>query len=178
MIVVNPDQTPPGIDATGLLGGVIQGVQPMLPWLVLVGVILLVVACPLPGRGPGLFQRRDPWRGFRFDARRAVLSRAGNRCEAALFLAWGRCQHPAQEVDHVYPWSRGGATVLSNGQALCSSHNRSKSNLVPPWWYVLSLERRRRTYSPAGVDLSVCGAMSEPDRAARHAWAQRKGRVS
>ena len=32
-----------------------------------------------------------------------------------------------------YPWSRGGPTVLSNGQALCREHNRSKSNLRPPW---------------------------------------------
>ncbi len=174
MIPVDPDQTAPGIDWAGLLGGVVEGIRPMLPWLILLSVVLLVVACPMPGRGPGLFPRRDPWRGFRFEARRAVLSRAGNRCEAALFLAWGRCPHPAEEVDHVYPWSRGGATVVPNGQALCSSHNRAKSNLVPPWWYVLSLERRRRSYGPPGADVRISGAMGEPDRAARQAWVARK----
>jgi hypothetical protein len=157
-----------------MLGGVVEGIRPMLPWLVLAGVVLLVVACPLPGRGPGFFSRRDPWRGFRFEARKAVLARAGNRCEAALVLAWGRCAHPAQEADHVYPWSRGGATVVSNGQALCTSHNRAKSNLVPPWWYVMSLERRRRSYFPPGMDVSVSGAMGEPDRAARQEWVARK----
>lgn len=174
---MDSDQPSPGLDWRGLLAGVLQGVQPMLPWLGLATVVLLVAACPLPGRGPGLFPRRDPWRGFRFDARRTVLDRAGNRCEAALFLAWGRCSHSAEEVDHVYPWSRGGATVVSNGQALCTSHNRSKSNLVPPWWYVLSLERRRSSYFPEHVQVRVSGAMGEPDRAVRRAWAQRKGHM-
>jgi len=52
----------------------------------------------------------------------------GNRCEGPLLLALGRCGKPAEEVDHIYPWSKGGATIVSNGQALFKSHNRSKSN--------------------------------------------------
>lgn len=157
-----------------LLSGVLRGLEPVLPWLIGIAAFALVVGCPLPGRGPGLSRRRDPWRGFKFEARRAVLARAGNRCEAALLLAWVRCQEPSQEVDHIYPWSRAGATVVSNGQALCRSHNRSKSNLTPPWWYVLSLERRRRKYYPTGEDVRVSGSMSAEGRAARATWAGRR----
>lgn len=58
---------------------------------------------------------------------------------------------------------------------------RAVADLLRGDWaaeYVLSLERRRRNYFPAGMDVSVSGAMGEPDRAVRQAWAQRKGRVS
>jgi hypothetical protein len=102
------------------------------------------------------------------------MTRAGGRCEAPMLLAWGRCQDPATEVDHVYPWSRGGPTVVSNGQALCRTHNRRKSNLRPPWWYVLSLERRRTAYSPPDVTVRVLGRMTADDRAARPARMDRR----
>ena len=41
---------------------------------------VLVLSCPMPGRGPRLFQRADPWRLFKFEARRLVMPRAGHRC--------------------------------------------------------------------------------------------------
>lgn len=37
------------------------------------------------------------------EARRMVLTLAANRCEAPIFLAWGRCRRAADEVDHIYP---------------------------------------------------------------------------
>ena len=101
------------------------------------------------------------------------MSRAGDRCEAPRWLAWGRCRATAIEVDHIYPWSRGGPTVISNGQALCRNHNRRKSNLRPPWWYVLSLERRRAKYVAAGNDLRVFARMTAADVEAREAWGNR-----
>lgn len=156
-------------DWGSLLGALSAGVCPAAPFLVPVVVLLLVFAAPFPGRGPGL-QRRDPWRGFKHANRRRLLERAGGQCEAAFFLAWGRCSEPAEEVDHVYPWSRGGATVVTNGQALCRRHNRGKSNLRPPWWYVLSLERRRRGYFPEGEDVRVAAKMGASDKAARAEW--------
>lgn len=71
------------------------------------------------------------------------------------------------------PLVEGGATVVSNGQALCKCHNRSKSNLTPPWWYVVSLERRRQKYYPVGVgSASLSGAS---DEAARDAWKAARG---
>src|SRR5215216_3512880 len=84
-----------------------EGLRPYLPIVVVVAVLLVLFASPLRGRGPRLFQRRDPWRGYKFAARRAVMARAGGRCEAPMLLAWGRRQDPATEVDHIYPWSRG-----------------------------------------------------------------------
>ena len=65
------------------------------------------------------------------------------------------------------PWSKGGPTVVSNAQALCRGHNRSKAAFVPPWWYVHGLERRRRGYFPSGASVQVLAVMDEVDRAAR-----------
>ena len=156
------------------LTSLLDGVRPILPLLIPVGDVLIVLTAPLPGRGPRVLQRRDPWRGFRFGARREVLDCARGRCEGALVLAWGRCRDAASEVDHVYPWSRGGPTVVSNGQALCRGHNQRKSNLRPPWWYVLSLEHRRAKYFPAGCETRVLARMNIDERAARDAWRDRR----
>ena len=72
----------------------------------------------------------------------------------------------ATEVDHVYPHAKGGPTVPSNGQALCSAHNRRKGAMRPPWWYLLGLERRRRSYFPEGADVRVSAVASAEDLAA------------
>jgi hypothetical protein len=140
------------------------------------GLVVKLFTSSLPCRGPRFREHRDPWRGFKFAARQSVMTRAGHRCEAPRLLAWGRCPHPASEADHVYPWSRGGPTVLSNGQALCRNHNRRKSNFRPPWWYVLSLERRRAAYAPPGVAIRVLARMSDDERSARAEWVDRRGR--
>lgn len=60
------------------------------------------------------------------------------RERTALFLAAdGRCSNcgvelePGWHADHVHPWSRGGPTDVTNGQALCPTCNLTKgSNLV------------------------------------------------
>lgn len=158
--------TSPPRDWIDSLGPVLEALRPLLPWAVGILVVLIVLRAPLPGRGPGLLRRRDPWRGFKHDLRRAVLARAAGRCEAAALLVWGRCQHPAAEIDHIYPWSKGGATVLANGQALCAHHNRAKADRTPAWWYVLALERRRRSY-PSGVPARVSGRMTPAERSLR-----------
>lgn len=144
-----------------------DGIRPFLPILVPLAVLAVVLAMPLPGRGPRFFSRRDPWRGFKYGARRIVMERAGGRCEGAFIAGLGRCRQHAVEVDHIYPCSRGGPTIASNGQALCKSHNQRKSNMRPPWWYVRALERRRRAYFPADADLRVLARMSPADLAAR-----------
>lgn len=165
-------------DEPAMLDALISGIRPELPLLAVVVALILLLRFPMPGRGPG-WQRRDAWRSFKGEPRRIVFARAGGRCEATAFLFWGRCRAAAVEVDHVYPWSKGGATVVTNGQALCRHHNRAKSNWSPAWWYIASLERRRRRYFPAGVDVKVFARMTETDRAARSAWAagQRRGTV-
>ena len=62
----------------------------------------------------------------------------------------------------MHPHSRGGRTVLSNGQLLCARHNRRKSARVPFAWELGQLAKRRRGYYPPGVAGSVI-------RPARHA---------
>jgi hypothetical protein len=156
-----------GLQPLQLIEALLAGIRPLLPLFAVLLALAVVLGAPLPGRGPGWFARRDPWRGFKYEARRVVLARAGGRCEAASFIAWGRCRQIADQVDHIYPWSKGGATVVSNGQALCAQHNRSKASRTPPWWYVLSLERRRRSYFPDGGDVRVNGSMTDGDRALR-----------
>ena len=163
-----------GVEWDELLGAVLAGFIPFLPQFAAIGALLLVVGAPLPGRGPRTFQRQDPWRRFKHEARRVVMSRAGHRCEGPVFLAWGRCNEVATEADHVYPWARGGPTVPSNGQALCRGHNRNKGSWRPPWWYVLSLERRRRSYFTPGEDVRVSALMSAADREARLRIVERK----
>lgn len=150
-----------------LAGALLDQVPALAPVLAPIALLMLGLAMPMPGRGPRPFQRRDPWRGFKYAPRRTVFARAQGRCEGARFVVWGRCPAPVTEADHIYPWSRSGPTVVSNGQALCRSHNRSKSNLRPPWWYVRGLERRRAAYFPADADPRVLARMTDADRAAR-----------
>lgn len=88
-------ETSTGIDFGVLLGGVFDGMKPFLPILIPFIVLIIILAVPLPGRGPG-FQPRDPWRSFKFEARRVVLTLAGSRCEGPLFFAWGRCGKPGR----------------------------------------------------------------------------------
>nr|WP_246454533.1 HNH endonuclease signature motif containing protein [Leucobacter denitrificans] len=135
----------------------------------MIGLLVIVTIARFPPLGRGSWSsKRDPWRGYRFAARREVFERAGGRCEAAFFVIWGRCREDAVEADHVYPWSKGGATIVSNAQALCRTHNRSKGAITPPWWYVLGLERRRRTYVQTESTRCVRWEMSVEDRALRH----------
>lgn len=157
---VDLPMTEPIVAAAGAILG------PNLGWLVPAAVVIVVVAFPMLRRGPNS-SSRDVWRGFRHASRQTVLARASGRCEGAAFVAWGRCSSVAVEVDHVFPWSRGGPTVVSNGQALCAAHNRSKGAMNPPWWYVLGLERRRRGYFPEGADVRVFAVMGAQDSAAR-----------
>ena len=157
-----------------LVGSMWAFVQPNLWWIVPLVVARLVFVFPMPGRGPRS-STRDVWRGFKYGPRAEVLKRAGERCEGALMLAWGRCGRPAVEVDHVFPYSKGGPTVVSNGQATCKHHNRSKGSTTPSWWYVLALEKRRRTYFPDGADVRVLAVMTASDFAERERGASGRG---
>jgi hypothetical protein len=56
-----------------VLGTFVAGILPMLPQLSLIFLAVLALTCPIPGRGPRLFQRLDPWRLFKGEARRAVM---------------------------------------------------------------------------------------------------------
>lgn len=151
--------------AVGLFLLIWQGIAPLAPLLATMLVLWLALTVPLPGRGPR--GKRDPWRSFKYGARREVMERAGGRCEAAVILLWGRCDKPATDADHIYPWSKGGPTVIANGQALCRTHNVGKGSRTPPWWMLVGLERRRRSYFPADKNPRVLARMTDHDRALR-----------
>lgn len=93
--------------------------------------------------------QRDPQRIFDQKQRDALISRCGNQCEHKPLIG-RRCTLAPTHMDHVYPWSKGGATTLGNGQALCVHHNLKKSDRAPSRWYIARLERRRKTYFPEG----------------------------
>ena len=75
---------------------------------------------------------------------------------------WGyECPYPQDriEIDHIFPFSRGGSTSNDNAMYLCHEHNRAKSNDVHllPWekfvemdWIRIQLEffvKRGQTYT-------------------------------
>ena len=57
--------------------------------------------------------------------------------------------------DHVHPHSRGGATAVETGQALCRRHNKQKSARVPWQWELSRLAQRRESYFPVGTPTAV-----------------------
>ncbi|WP_277212305.1 HNH endonuclease [Isoptericola croceus] len=121
-------------------------------------VAVVVLALLLIWAGPvirGMFvPPRDPARRFSDAQRHAMFVRAGMRCEHKPLLG-PRCSARPTQGDHVYPWSKGGATAMSNAQGLCARHNRRKSDRVPGALYMYRLQRRRRRYFPAGEPTDV-----------------------
>lgn len=149
-----------------LLPALFAGNAPVLPTLIGIAAFLIVLGCPMPGRGPRLFRPQDPWRRFKYEARHIIMSRAGDRCEGSVFLAWGRWAEPAVESDQVYPWSRGGPTTIQQWPGAVPRAQPLKGAWKAPWWYVLSLEHRRRSYFPPATDARITAAISAAELAA------------
>jgi 5-methylcytosine-specific restriction endonuclease McrA len=98
---------------------------------------------------------RDPVRRFSRADKARIVYRAAVRCEHHGLLL-GRCRvTEGLEADHIHPHSRGGETGIHNGQALCRRHNRLKFVHIPWAWELRRLERRRRSYFPAGMPTAV-----------------------
>ncbi|WP_314191936.1 HNH endonuclease signature motif containing protein [uncultured Arthrobacter sp.] len=132
------------------------------PTLVLLCLGVAFVASLLLAADLGRRRRwRDPQRLFTWEQKRALLARAGHRCEHKALLGY-RCRATDRlEADHVVPWSRGGPTQLWNGAVLCHRHNRNKSNTIPTALYRWRLVHRRRRYAlriafPPTKDQSPC----------------------
>jgi len=123
------------------------------PVFAMVAGVLVGVVCGGVGGG----RWRGPVDGRRLftpGQRAHIFARAGHRCEHKPWW-WFRCPRSATHADHVHPHSRGGATSVGNGQALCAHHNLVKGARVPSRWEVWRLERRRVKYFPAGEPVQV-----------------------
>lgn len=91
------------------------------------------------------FLPRDPVRLFTAEQKRYLMAQAGARCEHRPLL-WFRCfRNTRLQADHIMPWSRGGRTTIENGQMLCATHNRRKTNRIPSPLYRARI-RLRRSY--------------------------------
>lgn len=95
------------------------------------------------------FVPRDPQRRFDAAQRRLLLAYAGHRCEHSTLWVFRCTQTRHLQADHVMPWSRGGQTLIENGQMLCRRHNSRKTNRVPSLLYRWRHHRRQRRTSAA-----------------------------
>lgn len=117
------------------------------PWILLPVAVAVLVCLMLTSAAGGASSFRDPRRTFTAAERREAFERAGLQCEHKPIL-WRRCTNTPTQGDHIYPWSKGGRTAMSNQQALCPFHNSRKSGSVPTRMYILRLQQRRRRYFP------------------------------
>lgn len=159
-----PDPAPVAGGAAGVTAWVAGRLDTLTGWVTTVGnstpvflVVLVVVLVVLTVRAvrARMPVAKDSQRMYSPEQRKEAFRRAGGQCEYTGWLLWTRCRRPAEHADHLYPWSRGGATTLLNCVASCSTHNLSKGAKVLPVWQVRALVRRRRRYFPAGVDPTV-----------------------
>ncbi len=66
-------------------------------------------------------------RPFSAMIRKKVLKRSQSRCEFVSPITQKRCESSWYlQLDHIQPWSLGGASTLENCRAVCGSHNRSE----------------------------------------------------
>lgn len=133
----------------------VQFAVPVVAIVLAAGVALIIrsVRSSMP-------QQKDPQRMFTAAQRLRMFARCGNRCEHKS-PRWFRCTSAPSHGDHIYPYSRGGATSLSNGAGLCARHNLAKSNHIPSGFYIRRLERRRRRYFPPGEPVDVVWRIGE-----------------
>lgn len=73
----------------------------------------------------GLFSTKDSQRGFTPEQRRILWNTTSNRvCVACgCKLSWGDFT-----IDHIKPFSKGGASRLENAALMCRTHNSAKGN--------------------------------------------------
>lgn len=121
------------------------------PTLIALTVLLVLWALSrLPVPRPDNPFDRDPQRFFT-DADRAWLrAMVGDRCEHRM-LGLFRCGRPGEQMDHHYPWAKGGATDRHNLVYLCARHNRRKSDRTPTLWSTWLLYRARLKYLPPAL---------------------------
>ena len=69
---------------------------------------------------------KDRQRSFSQEQRYVIYMKSNKHCQ----LCEVHIRMENFHADHIYPWSRGGETSISNGQALCSNCNIRKSDEI------------------------------------------------
>lgn len=69
-------------------------------------------------------QLKDPKRTFDYGQKLAIYYRDNNVCQ----ICQKDLSFNESEFDHIKSWSKGGKTIVSNGQLLCQTCNRQKGN--------------------------------------------------
>lgn len=139
-----------GVEHLSAAAAYVAGMAERHPRFTLVVVALFLVGLWVSGGRGGGTGSTDPTRSYAPGMRREAFDRAGNRCEYDGWLPVLRCRRPAQECDHFWPWSRGGATSLPNAVAACRMHNQSKRARMPSPAQRRRIARRRRRYFAPG----------------------------
>ncbi|MGA3065624.1 MAG: HNH endonuclease signature motif containing protein [Tepidisphaeraceae bacterium] len=71
---------------------------------------------------------KDNQRLFSREQRLAIFRRDKALCQVRMKCSGAKCEWDAWEADHVVPWSKGGKTVVANGQIACLACNSSKGD--------------------------------------------------
>jgi hypothetical protein len=69
---------------------------------------------------------KDDQRLFSHEQRLAIFRRDKGLCQVNLKCKGIKCEWDAWEADHILSWSKGGKTIVSNGQVACLPCNSSK----------------------------------------------------
>ena len=73
---------------------------------------------------------KDDQRLFSHEQRLAIYRRDGGACKIKLKCAGQKCEWDNWAADHIVPWSKGGKTIVSNGQVGCIPCNSAKNDEV------------------------------------------------
>lgn len=71
---------------------------------------------------------KDNNRLFPHEQRLAIFRRDAGKCQLKLKCDGVKCDWDNWEADHIIAWSKGGKTVVENGQVACPSCNSAKSS--------------------------------------------------
>lgn len=121
-----------------------------LSWLPLVAIAGIIILLAVVALRSASRDARDPRRMFTAQERAAGFARAGNQCEFARWVFF-RCTRTAAHGDHFIPWSKGGATSMTNFVAACVTCNTTKGAHMPSRLDRNLMAARRRRYFPATV---------------------------
>jgi len=71
---------------------------------------------------------KDSSRTFTHEQRLAIFRRDKGICQLKIKCDGKKCEWDNWEADHIVPWSKGGKTIVENGQVSCPECNSSKGD--------------------------------------------------